>query len=109
MRKIGYIFIKWNQAEWFLYKIDCKNRLSCERAVQEEVKENLLYFTADLHFNHEKIIQHVNRPFRNVEQMNRTLIKKWNEKISPQDDIYSWRFYHERGRVGCRAVIQSQR
>lgn len=48
----------------------------------------MLYFTADLHFRHEKIINHVNRPFRTVEQMDKTLIKKWNEKISFQDEVY---------------------
>ena len=48
----------------------------------------LLYFTADLHFYHEKIIKHTNRPFRNADEMNRVLIKKWNEKISFDDEIY---------------------
>ena len=48
----------------------------------------MIYFTSDLHFYHEKIIQHTQRPFHNVEEMNNTLIKKWNEKIAYDDEVY---------------------
>ena len=48
----------------------------------------MVYFTADLHFYHNKIIRHTQRPFRNVEEMNTALIKKWNDKISYDDEVY---------------------
>lgn len=48
----------------------------------------MIYFTADLHFYHDKIIKHVNRPFRSTEDMNKTLVKKWNAKITPSDEVY---------------------
>lgn len=48
----------------------------------------MIYFTADLHFYHDKIIRHTQRPFRNVEEMNTALIKKWNDKISYDDEVY---------------------
>ncbi|MCM1542711.1 MAG: hydrolase [Blautia sp.] len=48
----------------------------------------MIYFTADLHFCHEKIIKHAQRPFLNVEEMNKTLIRKWNNKISYDDEVY---------------------
>lgn len=48
----------------------------------------MIYFTSDLHFFHDNIIKHVNRPFHNTEEMNKTLIKKWNSKITYDDDIY---------------------
>lgn len=48
----------------------------------------MVYFTADLHFYHDKIIRHTQRPFRNVEEMNTALIKKWNDKISYDDEVY---------------------
>lgn len=48
----------------------------------------MIYFTSDLHFYHDKIIRHTHRPFRSVEEMNRALIKRWNDKISSDDEVY---------------------
>ena len=48
----------------------------------------MLYFTADLHFYHENIIRHANRPYYNIEKMNDDLIKRWNKIVSSQDEIY---------------------
>ena len=48
----------------------------------------MIYFTSDLHFYHENIIKAVNRPFDNAEQMNTTLIKNWNDRVRPNDEIY---------------------
>lgn len=46
------------------------------------------YFTADLHFYHDNIIKHVNRPFHDSGEMNRVLVKNWNDVIKPQDEVY---------------------
>ena len=51
-------------------------------------KMRLIYFTSDLHFYHDNIIKNVNRPFQNADKMNHALIKKWNQKISFQDEVY---------------------
>ena len=48
----------------------------------------MIYFTADLHFYHDNIIKHANRPFRNSEEMNRQLIFNWNRKVTAQDEVY---------------------
>lgn len=48
----------------------------------------MVFFTADLHFYHDKIIRHTQRPFHNVEEMNKILIQKWNDKISYHDEVY---------------------
>lgn len=48
----------------------------------------MIFFTSDLHFYHEKIIRHTHRPFHDAEEMNQALIRKWNDRISPDDDIY---------------------
>lgn len=45
-----------------------------------------IYFTSDLHFGHEAILKYCNRPFANVEEMNRKLIENWNNKV-PEDGI----------------------
>ena len=48
----------------------------------------MIYFTADLHFYHEKIIHHCNRPFRDLQEMNEKLILNWNSVVRPEDEVY---------------------
>ncbi|MCC8026120.1 MAG: metallophosphoesterase family protein [Clostridium sp.] len=48
----------------------------------------MIYFTADLHFYHDNIIKHANRPFRDSEEMNRALIRNWNRAVNPKDEVY---------------------
>ena len=59
-----------------------------------------IWFTADLHFGHSNIIQHCNRPFSNVDEMDNYLISRWNSVVKPNDTIfvlgdvgYDWRKY----------------
>lgn len=40
-----------------------------------------MYFTADTHFNHAKILQHMKRPFSSIEEMNEIIIQNWNRVI----------------------------
>lgn len=42
----------------------------------------MIYFTSDLHFYHEKIIHHCNRPFRDAQEMNEKLIQNWNSIVA---------------------------
>jgi calcineurin-like phosphoesterase family protein len=46
------------------------------------------YLTSDLHLDHERIIKYCNRPFKNLEDMNKTLINNWNNIISKNDTIF---------------------
>lgn len=47
-----------------------------------------IFFTSDHHFGHENIIKFCNRPFKDAREMNEELIKRWNEKIKPNDHVY---------------------
>lgn len=46
------------------------------------------FVTSDNHFNHENIIKYCKRPFSSVEEMNRVMITKWNEKIGKEDIVF---------------------
>ena len=48
----------------------------------------MIYFTSDLHFYHDNIIHHCQRPFRTSEDMNDALIENWNDTVSPDDEVY---------------------
>ena len=42
---------------------------------------------ADLHFGHANIIKYCNRPFEDTNEMDRVLIKNWNETVSNNDTV----------------------
>ena len=48
----------------------------------------MIYFTADTHFHHVNVIDMCNRPFADVNEMNKTLITNWNALVSNDDEIY---------------------
>lgn len=48
----------------------------------------MVYFIADTHFYHKNIIEYCNRPFKDILDMNETLIRNWNETVKETDIIY---------------------
>ena len=48
----------------------------------------MVYFTADIHFYHENIINHAKRPFKNADEMNRKIIDNWNNIVKANDEVY---------------------
>jgi len=55
----------------------------------------MIYFIADTHFDHTNIIKYCNRPFRNVQAMNKALVSNWNRTVKPSDTVFflgDWSF-----------------
>lgn len=48
----------------------------------------MIFFTADTHLGHTKIIYYCNRPFSSIEEMNEKIIENWNNVVGPSDTVY---------------------
>jgi len=48
----------------------------------------MFFFISDTHFSHTKIISYCNRPFSNVEEMNKKIIDNWNSRVKSNDTIF---------------------
>lgn len=46
------------------------------------------YYISDLHLGHANAIKFDKRPFRTVEEMTQTVIRNWNDAVSPTDTVY---------------------
>lgn len=48
----------------------------------------MIFYISDTHFGHENIIKICNRPYQNIQEMNEDIIKRWNNKVKPEDNVY---------------------
>jgi calcineurin-like phosphoesterase family protein len=47
-----------------------------------------VYFTADTHFGHEKIIRYCKRPFHSAAEMDECIYANWATHVRPTDTVY---------------------
>lgn len=52
------------------------------------MSKNEVFVTADLYLGYANIIRRNNRPFMNVEEMDKTLFDNWNDTVSSDDLVY---------------------
>lgn len=65
-----------------------------------------IYFTSDTHFGHSAIIDLCNRPFASLDEMDETLIARWNETVAPDDIVYHLGDFCSRARCNARPYIE---
>lgn len=46
------------------------------------------YYIADLHLGHVNVIKFDKRPFENIGEMEAEIIRRWNERVTPNDTVY---------------------
>lgn len=65
----------------------------------------MIYYTSDLHFGHENILQ--NRTmFSTIEEMNETLIEKWNKKVHRNDHVYILGDFSYRSEIPVESYLE---
>jgi len=47
-----------------------------------------IYLISDTHLGHDAIINFCHRPFKDVKEMDETIMENWNRTVRPQDHIY---------------------
>lgn len=52
----------------------------------------MICYISDPHFGYRNVIGMDGRPFETIEQMDETLIRRWNERVTDEDAIYCRRF-----------------
>ncbi len=62
-----------------------------------------IYVISDTHFNHENVIKYCDRPFRDAQDMNDTLIKNWNKIVKNRDYVvFLGDFVLQKGQKGFK-------
>lgn len=59
-----------------------------EQSIEEGGNGPVIYYISDLHFGHARVIDMDKRPFASIEEMDATLISRWNERVAENDDVY---------------------
>ncbi|MDX7952862.1 metallophosphoesterase [Lichenihabitans sp. Uapishka_5] len=47
-----------------------------------------MFFTSDHHFGHRAIIELCARPFADVDEMNETMVNRWNRAVGRHDEVW---------------------
>jgi calcineurin-like phosphoesterase family protein len=47
-----------------------------------------IWIISDTHFGHENIIKYCDRPFANVDEMDKVMVANWNDTVKEEDIVY---------------------
>ena len=70
------------------------------------------YYTGDLHFGHESCLRFDNRPFNDIDEMDRLLIEYWNSRITKNDQVYilgDFAFHNEKSYSWYLSQLKGQK
>lgn len=62
--------------------------VSTRNFIRNYLFDMTIFYTSDTHYGHKNILMYSKRPFKDVEEMNYQMIKRWNEVISYDDTVY---------------------
>ncbi len=64
-----------------------------------------IYMISDTHFNHKNIIKYCNRPFKDINEMNNTIIDNWNEIVKKEDVVYHLGNFFFESEFNLKAIV----
>jgi len=56
--------------------------------ISSNPEKNKIWLISDTHFDHANIIKYCARPFADVKEMNKVLVKNWNSTVKDNDTVY---------------------
>jgi calcineurin-like phosphoesterase family protein len=75
---------------WPILRVERQGKGRCESTwAQPNLGENMIYFTADQHLGHDKIIEYCNRPFSSVNEMDKTILDNTFDTLKAGDILIS--------------------
>lgn len=68
----------------------CNTFEDCISKLKDFIKshDKTTWFTSDTHFGSERALELSKRPFTDVQNMDETMIERWNNVVGPFDDVY---------------------
>ena len=57
-------------------------------SILRTLEPDKVWFTSDTHFYHENILKYCSRPFKDIEEMNNELVRRWNETVPPDGVVF---------------------
>lgn len=48
----------------------------------------MIYFTSDTHGNHTNMLEYADRPYKDILEMRKDFIKRWNSVVTEKDEVY---------------------
>lgn len=72
-----------------VYALQAKCRAALKEAIAQDKQPARQMYIADQHFYHNRLCQEMDqRGFSGYEEMNAHMIRQWNNKVNPRDDVY---------------------
>ena len=47
-----------------------------------------IFYISDLHFGHQNVLKFDHRPYADTDEMDHDMIRKWNDRVGKDDDVY---------------------
>lgn len=68
-----------------------------------------IFFTSDTHFGHSNICERLRKNFSSFEEMDETMITRWNDRVRPGDKVYHLGDFALCGPEYCATILKRLR